>query len=113
MCATTSANGAFDAASSEAGASPKTAALAAMYTTAAISTPDTVAIGTLRSGFSTTAAATEALSSPVNAQNTSTSDCGTTAKTERPLTFHDPRNRSASNQNHPAEIGRASCRERV
>ena len=50
---------------------------------AASSTPAIVAIATLRSGFSTTAAATEALSSPRYAQNTSTSDCFTRLEIRR------------------------------
>src|SRR5262245_33476107 len=76
--AATSANGAFEVASSPAGASPKIAVLAAIYKSAAMATPDTVAMGTLRSGFSTTAAATDALSRPVNAQKSSASEFGTT-----------------------------------
>src|SRR4051812_41986713 len=74
--AAASANGAFDAASSAAGARPKITTLAAIYKSAANSTPAMVAMGTLRSGLSTTAAATDALSRPVNAQNTSASELG-------------------------------------
>src|SRR5688572_23353388 len=75
--AAASANGAEEVASSDAGARPMMAALVTIYMSAANATPATVASGTLRSGFSTTAAATDALSSPVNAQNTSTSEFGT------------------------------------
>jgi hypothetical protein len=60
-----------------------------MYTSAAISTPPKVATATLRPGFSTTALATEALSSPVKAQNSSTSDCGMTCIAGSWRTFHD------------------------
>src|SRR4029078_3250238 len=70
VLAATSAKGAFEAASSAAGASPKMTTLAAIYKSAANSTPAMVAMGTLRSGLSTTAAATDALSNPVKAQNT-------------------------------------------
>src|ERR1700733_12890804 len=59
----------------------------ATYTSAAISTPPKVAIATLRRGSSTTAVATEALSSPVKAQNSSTSDCGMTSSAGARCTF--------------------------
>src|SRR5688572_25822081 len=75
---------------------------------AAINTPDTVAMGTLRSGSSTTAAATDALSSPVNAQKTSTSECGMASMAGIPLTFHDARNNAGSNQNQPATATNSS-----
>ena len=66
-----------------------------------MSTPAIVAMGTLRSGFLTTAAATEALSRPVNAQNTSASEFGSALYKGSPLTFHDSRNCAASKAVQP------------
>jgi hypothetical protein len=67
-----------------------------------MSTPAMVAMGTLRSGLSTTAAATDALSSPVKAQNTSASDCGNALVSGSPLTFQDSRNCAASKAYQPS-----------
>src|SRR5690349_25168321 len=72
--------------------------------TAAMSTPAIVAIGTLRSGLFTTAAATEALSSPVNAQNTSASEFGSALYIGSPVTFHEALNCAGSNATQPTVI---------
>src|SRR6186713_135225 len=101
ILAAASAKGALDAAISAAGASPKITTLAAIYMSAAMSTPASVAMGTLRSGSFTTAAATEALSRPVNAQNTSASEFGSALYRGSPLTFHDSRTCAASKAVQP------------
>ncbi len=61
-----------------------------------------VAMGTLRPGFSTTAAATDALSSPVKAQNTSTRELGTAVITGSWRMFHEALNSAGSKYHQPA-----------
>src|SRR6204780_2619020 len=98
---TASANGALERASWSAGIRPISTVQEEMYTDAAISTPPSVAIATLRPGFSTTALATEALSRPVKAQNSSTSDCGMTRIAGSWRTFHESMNSLPSKYHQP------------
>src|SRR5215471_9076263 len=62
---TASEYGALPAASLEVGTMPNTAVSESMYTTATASVPRSVALGMLRSGLRTFAAATETVSTPM------------------------------------------------
>src|SRR6267378_7085577 len=66
-----------------------------------MTTPATVAIGTLRFGFSTTPAATEAVSTPMNAQSVAFNVPPTALSGLRPLTFQPSMYVLPLNRNQP------------
>ena len=100
--AAASANGALEPASVAAGSRPLMATEAARYTKAASATPASVAMGTSLAGFRTTAAATDALSRPTNAQKISANVAGTACASGRPLTFQDSWKITGSKANQPS-----------
>src|SRR5262249_5024401 len=97
-----SAKGADECRSSLFGMMPMMAVVLRTYTMAAVRTPRSAARAMLRSGFSTTAAATDALSTPMNDQNMMETAEETARTSLKPAVSQPARNSSGSKKSQPA-----------